>query len=174
MGSLSYKEFREGLDATGVHLSDEDFSIVAREIDPVGDGRIEFVEFARAVKRDQRKPDDLTVSPQKTNIAGEWNSVRVGLCMTDTPRNHSEEIHELMRMPPVDGVRPMNDKSFKDEAVFEKMGHVQRTSYKDIGTVATRLKIADALSSRVGPSLRQQYISLERHGGGSLKASQLF
>ena len=68
-GSLSYKEFREGLDAAGVHLSDDDFSIVAREVDPVGDGRIEFVEFARAVKRDQRKASDATVSPQKTNVA---------------------------------------------------------------------------------------------------------
>ena len=174
-GSLSYKEFREGLDAAGVHLSDDDFSIVAREVDPVGDGRIEFVEFARAVKRDQRKASDATVSPQKTNVAlRDGRPVRVGLCTTDTPRNHSDEVHELMRMPPIDGIKPMNEESFKDEDVFEKMGHVHLTSYGDISTVATRLKISDALASRVGPSLRQQYVSLERHGGGALKASQLF
>ena len=52
-GSLSYREFRQGLDNAGVHLSDTDFLIVAKEIDPLGDGRINFVDFARAIKCDQ-------------------------------------------------------------------------------------------------------------------------
>ena len=173
-GSLSYKEFREGLDAAGVHMSDDDFRLVAKQIDPVGDGRIEYVDFARTVKGDQRHPDDLTVSPQKTNVVTkEGKAIRVGMCLTNTSRNHSDAIHELMRMPSMEGARPLHERSDKSEFVLHEEGHVQEKSYEDLSHVATRLKIADTLASKIGDSMREQYVKLERSGDGSLTAQAM-
>jgi Ca2+-binding EF-hand superfamily protein len=170
-GSLSYREFRQGLDNAGVHLSDTDFLIVAKEIDPLGDGRINFVDFARAIKCDQRDPLDLSTSPQKTAVAArdDGSPVRVGLCSTDTPRNHSDEIHSLLRMPAVVN----SDKNLR-RTVGAETGRVSTASNETIEMVAARLKISDTLSSKCGPTLREQYMDLERHGGSNLNAGTFF
>jgi Ca2+-binding EF-hand superfamily protein len=173
-GSLSYNEFRKGLDKAGVHMSDADFKLVAKHIDPVGDGRIEYVEFARTIKGDQRHPDDLTVSPQKTIIhTKDGNPVRVGMCLTNSSRNHSDSVHELMRMPSMEGATPLHERSDKSELVLLKEGHVQETSYEDLSHVATRLKISDTLTSKIGDSLREQYVKLERGSSGILTAQAM-
>ena len=173
-GSLSYKEFRKGLDVAGVHMSDDDFKLVVKQVDPAGDGRIEYVDFAQTVKGDQRHPDDLTLSPQKTHIATkDGKPIRVGMVMTNSSRNHSDNIHEVMRMPSMQGARPLNERSDRSELVFRTEGHAQEATYEDLSHVATRLKIADTLSAKVGDSLREQYVKLERNGGGRLTANSL-
>ena len=151
------------------------FKLVVKQVDPAGDGRIEYVDFAQTVKGDQRHPDDLTVSPQKTHIATkDGKPIRVGMVMTNSSTNHSDNIHECMRMPSMQGAKPLNERSDKSELVFRTEGHAQEATYDDLSHVATRLKIADTLSAKVGDSLREQYVKLERRGGGRLTAKSLF
>ena len=106
-------------------------------------------------------------------VTKEGKAIRVGMCLTNTSRNHSDAIHELMRMPSMEGARPLHERSDKSEFVLHEEGHVQEKSYEDLSHVATRLKIADILASKIGDSMREQYVKLERSGDGSLTAQAM-
>ena len=55
-----------------------------------------------------------------------------------------------MRMPSMQGAKPLNERSDKSELVFRTEGHAQEATYDDLSHVATRLKIADTLSASWG------------------------
>ena len=173
-GSLSYSELRNGLDRIGVNLSDDDFGVLTRRLDRDSDGRVEFEEFAKAVKGD--------VSHSSTSMAGpqldeNGNGIRVGMTLTTTRRNYSDNVGEIMQMPPVARdapTSPLAKQSRKNSWVQEQSAILagasakhspSDTSMRDLSHLATRLKVRDTLSSKVGGTLREQYLSLERGPG---------
>ena len=76
-GSLSYQELRGGLDRIGVHLNNDDYSLLLSKVDADNNGRVEFQEFAQAVKADVR--DTAAPTPMTGPVLGtDGQPIRVG------------------------------------------------------------------------------------------------
>ena len=76
-GSLSYQELRGGLDRIGVHLNNDDYSLLLSKVDADNNGRVEFQEFAHAVKADVR--DTAAPTPMTGPVLGaDGQPIRVG------------------------------------------------------------------------------------------------
>ena len=184
-GELSYAELRNGLDRVGVHLSDEDFRIYTRRLDANQNGRIEFEEFARSVKgdvRDDPTPRRMASPPLDKN----GNPVRVGMVLTSTLRNYSNQVGQTMQMPPAD-IDPtaLEQKSIETSWVKEQervLGEGSSkggqhgpgsSSIESLGHVATRLKVRDTLNQKVRGTVRDQYLAMRRGADGKLNAASL-
>jgi Ca2+-binding EF-hand superfamily protein len=179
-GSLSYSELRNGLDRIGVNLSDDDFGILTRRLDKDNDGRVEFEEFAKTVRGDVSHTLKSMAGPQ---LDDNGNGIRVGMTLTTTRRNYSDNVGEILQMPPAardPPTSPLAKQSRENSWVQEQSAILagasgrrspSDTSLQDLSHVATRLKVRDTLSSKVGGTLREQYLSLERGpGDGSTRA----
>ena len=98
-GSLSYQELRGGLDRIGVHLNNDEYSLLLSKVDADNNGRIEFQEFAKAIKADVR--DTAMPTPMTGPVVGsDGQPIRVGMSLTTTDKNNSHQVNEILQMAP--------------------------------------------------------------------------
>ena len=188
-GSLSYSELRNGLDRIGVQLNNNEYQLLISQLDKNGDGYIEFEEFARTVKGDVRDFNEIP-KMQSPVLDRNGHPVRVGMVMTTTDKNNSEQINQILQMPPANvdqkfSARESLDHSWvstREQVMSE--GSPNKVISSDVGTtsstssttsthameelchVATRLKVRDTLTTKIGATMREQYLALNRDQNG--------
>ena len=138
-----------------------------------------FVIFYRSVKGDIRSTRDA-VPMTGAVLDGEGRPVRVGMVLSTTEKNNSSQVNEVLQMPPASDVpgsaysaRESIDKSWIEERrniMSEGSPNKRRQAVQgpaddtleDLSHVATRLKVRDTLTSKIGDTMREQYLSLHR------------